>query len=137
MEKIGVGLPRLMKDYSDNKGKMGLSELTSLIEWLGVGLTKIQLRKIVKVLDNEKDNRFRVESLAQAVDQASQKMQKDEEDFRFDYIIEKLMNNPTAFVLKSSKLAFTMQRAVIIFESLLTSDQTELLISEAQKQLKK
>ena len=60
-------------------------------------------------------------------------MQKDEEDFRFDYIIEKLMNNPTKYVLKNSKLAFNVQRAIIIFESLLTSDQTELLVNEAKK----
>ena len=60
-------------------------------------------------------------------------MQKDEEDFRFDYIIEKLMNNATKYVLKNSKLAFNVQRAIIIFESLLTSDQTELLVNEAKK----
>jgi hypothetical protein len=64
-------------------------------------------------------------------------MQRDDEDFRFDYVIEKLMNNPGKFVLKSSKLAFTSQRAAIIFESLLTVDQVELLLSEAKKQLKR
>lgn len=39
------------------------------------------------------------------------------------------MNNQTKFVLKNSKLAFTLQRAVIIFETLLTQDQTELLLA--------
>ena len=47
------------------------------------------------------------------------------------------MNNPEKYVLKNSKLAFTVQRANIIFESLLTKDQTELLFVEAQKELKK
>lgn len=48
-----------------------------MTEWLGVGLTKIQLRKVVTVLDSEKDGRFKMDTLAEAVEQASQKMQRD------------------------------------------------------------
>jgi hypothetical protein len=133
MDQMKVSLSRLLKDFADPKGRLGLGELTLMTEWLGVGLTKIQLRKIVNVLDSEKDGRFKMEALGEAVEKACQKMQMDDEDFRFDYIIEKLMNNANKFVLKASKLAFTSQRATIIFENLLTLDQIELLLNEAKK----
>ena len=68
MDQMGVGLPRLLKDYADSKGRMGLSQLTSMVDWLGIGLTKVQVRKIIKVLDNQKDGRFKIEALAEAVE---------------------------------------------------------------------
>jgi hypothetical protein len=49
-------------------------------------------------------------------------MERDSEDYRFDYIIEKLTLNPQKFVLKSSKVAFSLDRARIIFNSLLNKD---------------
>lgn len=64
MEEQSVGLPRLIRDYSDGKGRMGLTQLAALNEWLGTGLSKIQLRKITTVLDKEKEGKFKVEVLA-------------------------------------------------------------------------
>ena len=49
-------------------------------------------------------------------------MDKDEEDYRFDYIVEKLMLNSQKYVLKSSKNIFSIDRARIIFNSILNSE---------------
>jgi Ca2+-binding EF-hand superfamily protein len=64
MEELGVGLPRLLKDFADPRGRISLGELVALTEWLGVGLTKVQLRKIVSVYDQEKEGFLRIERLA-------------------------------------------------------------------------
>lgn len=49
-------------------------------------------------------------------------MERDSEDYRFDFIIEKLTLNPQKFVLKPSKVGFSIDRARIIFGSLLSTD---------------
>jgi hypothetical protein len=68
MRQLGVGLPRLLKDYSDGKGKLAFEHLAALSDWLGTGLTKIQLRKVLTVLDLEKEGRVRAEVLGEAVE---------------------------------------------------------------------
>lgn len=64
-------------------------------------------------------------------------MERDSEDYRFDYIIEKLMLNPQKFVLKSSKVAFNLDRARIIFNSVLNSEETEMLFRECLSELRR
>lgn len=64
-------------------------------------------------------------------------MDKDETDYQLEYIIEKLLNHPDKYVLKNSKLAFTPQRAHTIFEALLSSEQSDLLLSQACLDYKK
>lgn len=59
-------------------------------------------------------------------------MEKEEDEYELDYIIEKLLANKSKYVLKPSRISFNVERSFTIFSNVLTKEDNLMLFKNAQ-----
>lgn len=86
--KQNVTLERLFFDFAHEKAnKMAVNDFGQLCNFLSIGFNKIQIKKIFNFLDKEKKGSISYSELIDAVEQAQKVMDKDENDYKFEYTI--------------------------------------------------
>lgn len=58
-----------------------------------------------------------------SLEEVGKDIEKDDCDYLLDYIFEKLEKSIDKYILKSSKISFTLDRCCIILEGILTKSE--------------
>jgi Ca2+-binding EF-hand superfamily protein len=132
--KTNVSVERLFQDFAtEDKFKMRIDDFAEMVKFLQVGLSKIQNKLIFSLIDLEKKGFITLNELQNAIEDASEDMEKEEDEYELDFIIEKLVIKRDKYTLKNSRIPFTLERAVATFVSILTTQEVAMIYKKAQE----